>query len=202
MFPVPTWPHTVLLHYYWLYFLCCTLHPHDYCVATNLDFSVPSPCSPSPPAPSPLFICFSKANRTAPTRVQRKTTESHPKLTLSLHSSFYQTVFTTYCPFLTTLIQIAHQLLYIPLTYCIYNFCQLWSHLLISHLSLFTRTLAFWGQRLCFTHLLLSGARIISNTWLMLKKYLLTSVWRSRWVGASIEVVDKWCKGGVGKPLF
>lgn len=26
-------------------------------------------------------------------------------------------------------------------------------------------------------------ARIISNTWLMLKKYLLTVVWMSRWIG-------------------
>ena len=26
---VPIWHHTQLLQYCWLYFLCCTLHPHD-----------------------------------------------------------------------------------------------------------------------------------------------------------------------------
>ena len=38
----------------WLYFLCCTLHPHDYFVTTNLYFSVPSPFSPSPSTSLPL----------------------------------------------------------------------------------------------------------------------------------------------------
>ena len=31
-----------LLQYYWLYFLCCTLRPHDCFVTTNLYFSIPS----------------------------------------------------------------------------------------------------------------------------------------------------------------
>ena len=44
----PIWHHTQLLDYYWLYSLYCTLHPHDYSMATNLNFLIPSPILPIP----------------------------------------------------------------------------------------------------------------------------------------------------------
>ena len=36
-----------------LYSLCCTLHPHDYSLTTNLYFLIPSPFSPILPTPFP-----------------------------------------------------------------------------------------------------------------------------------------------------
>ena len=51
--------------------LCCTLHPHNYCVTTNLCFLILSPFLPSPPNPPPswqpsklsmyLWLCFCSA---------------------------------------------------------------------------------------------------------------------------------------------
>ena len=54
IFPVPSWHHTKLLQYYWLYSLCCNLHPCDYFVTTNLYFLIPLPFTPSPPIHPPL----------------------------------------------------------------------------------------------------------------------------------------------------
>ena len=42
IFPVLTWHHTQLLHYYRLYSLCCTLYPCDHFVTTNLCSLMPS----------------------------------------------------------------------------------------------------------------------------------------------------------------
>ena len=56
---VPTQYRTRLLQHYWLHSLCRTLRPRDYCVTTNLYFSIPSPFSPS----SPTYLsnyCFWK----------------------------------------------------------------------------------------------------------------------------------------------
>ena len=50
----PTWHHSQLLQYYQLRSLCCTLHPHDYSVTTNLYFLIPSPFSPVPQPSSHL----------------------------------------------------------------------------------------------------------------------------------------------------
>ena len=50
IFPIPT----QLLQQYGLYSLCCTLHPCDYFVTTNLQFSIPLPFSASPTTLSPL----------------------------------------------------------------------------------------------------------------------------------------------------
>ena len=44
---IPIWFYTDLLEYYWVYFLCCILQYHDYCVTTNLYFLIPSPFYPS-----------------------------------------------------------------------------------------------------------------------------------------------------------
>ena len=54
IFPVPTWHHTYLLEYCWLYSLCYILHPYDYFVTTNLYFLIPSPF-PLVPSPLPLW---------------------------------------------------------------------------------------------------------------------------------------------------
>ena len=45
-----------MIHSYYniIYYIPYALHPCDYSVTTSLHFSVPSPFSPSLPAPSPL----------------------------------------------------------------------------------------------------------------------------------------------------
>ena len=44
--------HGKYIYILWLlYFLCCTLHPHDYSVTTNWYFLIPSPFSPIPLTP-------------------------------------------------------------------------------------------------------------------------------------------------------
>ena len=50
IFPGPTWHRTSFLQYY---FPCCTLHPHDCSVTTNVYFSIPLPFTASPPVPVP-----------------------------------------------------------------------------------------------------------------------------------------------------
>ena len=52
---VPIWHHMYLLDYC-LYYLCCTLHSHDYSVTTNLYFLIPLPFSPSSQTPSHLAM--------------------------------------------------------------------------------------------------------------------------------------------------
>lgn len=49
---VPIWHYIHLLQYYWLYFLCCTSHPH-YFVIANRYFLILPPFSPRPPSPLP-----------------------------------------------------------------------------------------------------------------------------------------------------
>ena len=66
VFQLPTWHHPQLLQHYWLYFLCCALCPHDYCVTTNLNILIPTPfhpflqCTPSLGQPSvcslPMYL--------------------------------------------------------------------------------------------------------------------------------------------------
>lgn len=45
---VPTWHHTHVLQYYWLYSSFCTEHPHGYSVITNLYLLILSPLLATP----------------------------------------------------------------------------------------------------------------------------------------------------------
>ena len=57
--PTPSGNPHLIAHVHWscicvlwlLYFLCCTLHAHDYSVTINLYFLIPSPFSPTPRLP-------------------------------------------------------------------------------------------------------------------------------------------------------